>query len=912
MPLASLRISVEEPTAAGSRGRDCRFPAGGKPAPSVALAAVAVFLLAPLTGARILNSQGSTAQKLAAAPGANNRGQVGANLVFAPRAIIKIAPTERLTRNPNNLTALKSLATLSADRNRCPERIAYARQALELAPGDPALELSLARSLALCAQYGESVARYRRLLQIQPQTEGMLAELGGTLLRAGRNDEAIPVFRKALQLNPKDSGATLGLAQALAATGSYAEALLRYDEVLRISPQNYDALQGKAYVLYWTHQFAQARAIFQGLHDTNPNDLQNVEALADIARAEEEACSAASRPSPDASPRDFLAYYEKRLASYPNDRSAMKGMAYAQAQLRDFGAAIETYKKVLEIYPEDRDSKLELARLLSWNHQYDDSIRLYREVLKNTPDDAGILERLARVYTWSSHLPETLQIYQHLLAKNSSNTDYQLEAARLQLKLKDYAAAHELLTSLLATNAQNREARFELAQLELKHGHFESSLKQFDQLLKQNSNDFDALFGKAQISYYLGDLRQAHVIATTLVKEQPHNFDAIFLLASIERARRNRQAALALLDRATRLSPSNPEVEAMEKRVREEATVTVHTSASFAREISQPGQAGNQAASSREDLRAFSYGTTLEIALLPRTDSSLSLNYLPSNSPFGGIGGAVGPAEFLYRQTTRFSPGLMLRGAAGLVRFGPGEPQNLPGQSEPVPTATIRPIGYVGLSLFPTKKISFDLALARSAITYTPTSVRFGVMESRMDGRVNFLFNARTELRLDYFYGRYSSKQFDHCLATDQKSVEGKACHDQVHGGSVVFSRNLIRYNHFSFDAGYAGLAYAYEGRRRNVYLGFFNPKFYQRHLVTTRFYGNLRGPVGYDFSGGIGLQQIAPHQALTRALIVSPALTLRATSRFSLTLGYTHYNFGQTLGTLSGNAVRLSTGWKF
>src|SRR5438552_14630397 len=61
---------------------------------------------------------------------------------------------------------------------------------------------------------------------------------------------------------------------------------------------------------------------------------------------------------------------------------------------------------------------------------------------------------------------------------------------------------------------------------------------------------FRSLYGRAQVDYYRGDLGEARQIAARLVKEHPNDFDDLFLLANIERARRNRRASLALLDRS--------------------------------------------------------------------------------------------------------------------------------------------------------------------------------------------------------------------------------------------------------------------------------------------------------------------------------------------------------------------------
>ncbi len=802
---------------------------------------------------------------------------------------------QRLEKDPKDFVALKTLAELMVTPMHCAEAIDLARQAMALSPGDTSLELTLGRSQASCRRYEEAIATYRNFLHSHPRAENPLFELGDTLLRARQPEEAEKTFRTLLQLDPTRLDATLGLARALAATGNYTEAMLDYDEALKISPDDYDALQGKAYLLYYTRQYAQARLIFTRLAEKQPNDPENTEALESIDRAEEEARWAALRPLPNAGTKAWLNYYQKRLASYPD--------------------AVDT--------------KMELARLLGVDHQYDASIKLYQEILKTTPDDPEAMESLARVYASSGRVRDAIQVYQALSAKDPSNSRYPLQIARLQLRSKGYPAARGVLVSLLSTNPQNLEARLELAQLDLAQHRWDDSLKNFDAVLQQNPSDPDALLGKAQISYYQGKMPQAQATASALVEEHPDNYDAVFLLASIEHARGHRRAALNLLDQADRLAPHNPEVMEMKKRVAEEARVAVHTSASFAREIGPPTEAVTQTGRERtglpnEDLRMYSYGTRIELSVIPRTESSLSLTSLPTDSPPGplrdnqgnqiptGITGATGAAEFFYQQTTQVWSLLTLRGGVGLARFGPGGLENLPGQPRPVSSGKIRPLGLAGFSIAPTKKFSFDVNVARSPVIYTPVSVKFGLIEDRISSGLNFFFTPRTELHLEGYYVRYSTHDIGQCFATDQKTVEGSACHDQGHGGSAIFNRNLIRSDHFSFDAGYKGQAFGFAGPRRKLFLGFFNPSFYQNHLLTTRLYGKLAGPLGYDFSGGFGVQQVLQGRALTRALIVSPTLTLKVSPHLTLSAGYTHYDTAQALGPLRGNAVQASTDWRF
>jgi len=803
-------------------------------------------------------------------------------------------------------------AASQAGSKSCSQNIAKAGDALELSPHDGALELELARLLAACGEYTEAVTHYHRLLQDQPQNVSALTELGETLLRTGHPDEAIAVFRLALQFAPNGTVAALGLARALAANGNYKEALRQYGECLQSSPESYDALQGEAFVLYWTHRFAAAKAIFQDLQARQPADREITEALENIARAEEEVRWAALSPPAGSPPADFLRYYEERLQLEPRHHQARMGLAHAQVELGDYPAAILTYSQVVADYTDDRDAKLELARLLGWDRQYADAIKLYREVLTTAPQDIEAREGLGRVLTWSGQFQEAAETYEQLIALSPSNAGYVLELARLQSGLGELGAARQSFASLLAMDPGNREARLQLARLEIRQGDYAGALQHFQQLLKQNPRDFDARLGEAQVYYYRDQLGRALSLARVLHQEEPNNFDVVFLLAEIERARRNRRAEAALLDQCDRLSPNNPEVTALRDKLGDEPPIVLHTTAAFARELSQPSPAGS---ATPEDLRNFDFGTTLDFVLLPRTDSSLSFSYLPSSSPDGGIQGSVGPWQFMYRQTMRFSRVFTVRAGAGLARFGPGDPQALPGNPNPVHSATLQPIGFVGASLFARKELSFDLNFARSAITYTPLSVRLGVTAEIVEGRMNYFPTPRTELHLTYYQGFYFSQVYEHATSGIFRGepvtlTTARADRERGRGGSIVFNRNLVRSRHLAWDLGYWGLAFGYSPS--NVTLGFFTPSFYQRQLLTTRLQGKLWGPVGYDFSGGIGLQQIDQGQALTRASTLSPAFTLRVSPRLSLRLGYTHYDSAPALGKVSGNAVLLATDYKF
>jgi tetratricopeptide (TPR) repeat protein len=494
-----------------------------------------------------------------------------------------------------------------------------------------------------------------------------------------------------------------------------------------------------------------------------------------------------------------------------------------------------------------------------------------------------------------------------------ANPEFQIDLARVDTRLGKYKQAREILSSVLTLYPRHREARLQLAYAKLFQGKYAEALANFTQLLKVDPTDYEALLGNARLFYFRGDIAYSYALVGKLVEDRPNDFDALLLLANLERARHHRRQALELLARLNQMSPGNPESHQLEKSLREEQEVTFHASASYARETSAGNASPDLIGFAGQDLRRFGYESGVGFSALPRTSSSVSFDALPATSP-GAIGGAVVPSEFMYRQTTAISPSLILRGGVGLVRFGPGALQSIPGQSQLVSTATCRPLGFVGASYALKTNLSLDLTVSRAAVPYTPLSVRMGIMESRLEGGLKFSFAPRTELRVGFFLARYSSIRFQQLdlLNGTPRLVEGSAVREQARGGSVTLVRNVLRFEHSSIDMGYEGRAFGFARSQPSVYMGFFNPSFYQVHQLTARIYGILRGPLGYDFAGGLGVQQVEKNQPLTRALTLNPNLSLRINARLSFKLGYTYYNYAQSLGAIRGNAVTLSTDSRF
>jgi len=803
----------------------------------------------------------------------------------------------RLERDANDAEALKFMAEVTSNAEECRQSIDYGERALGFRPDDPELELTLAQSYALCERYDESYKHYQSYRQAQQKAaEKPLAELGWTMLHAGRQEEATNIFENVLTLNPDNTRANLGLARLFAVQKRYNEALARYDAVLDKSPDHYDALQGKALVLYWTGEYQRARVLLEQLAERKPDDSATQEVLASLDRREEAARWESMRPDPGAAPEHFVAYYEKRLEAYPDDASAMRGLAYQQGRLRNYGESIRWYRKSLGVEPDSRSTRIDLARTLAFDRQYDESIRLYSELLSETPEDRGLLESLARIYTWTDQDKEALDLYQRLLVLQPRDAEYWLAVVRLKMNMGDYQGARKSIETLLEIDPANREARLYLAQMSLDENQRAEALSYYDAVLARNPDDPGALYGKAKILYYDDKVDEAYEVASRLVELRPESFDGLYLLASIENRRRKRSQALVLLARADQVSPDNSEVRALTQRIEDTPTLTVRTSASRGREFD-----------SIQDLRTQSYGAVFgwEIG---RTDHFLRVGYSHAASPTPGIRGAVGPSEFLYWQRIRASREWELRGGIGAVHFTDGEDDAFPGEQ----AREFQAMGMAGVSYSPIREFRLDVDVRRSAIDYTPRAARFGVMRNRVSMGLNFFIDPRTRASVDYGY------EFFNALTTGGGL--------QAHTGDIRFMRNLYRDDRIAFDMGYE--AEFLDFSDTDAFLGFFSPDFYQVHQAVAEFHANLAPRLDFDLAGGFGVRQRPSTDALGREVkpirrggSLKPSFTIRVNKHLAVTLRYTFYTTAQLLesfaapGTrdeLQGNIFSVTTDWSF
>ncbi len=610
------------------------------------------------------------------------------------------------------------------------------------------------------------------------------------------------------------------------------------------------------------------------------------------------------------SPRDPSALeerYRQRVATNPNDVEAYEGLAILQTKHGEFPGAVESYRRVLALTPNNRDARLGLGRTLALSGQYPGALTHYRGMLAENPHDGDALEGMAQVHLWSGHPEWALPIYAKLAVDHPGNSDYSLGLGRAQIRLHHYAEARSILAAVLKAHPHLHEAELQLADLDIYQGHFAGAWRRYNQMLKRDPTDRAALEGNARVAYYRGDLEYARKLTSRLVEDSPRDTEFILLLAREERALHNTNQARALVSRTESIDPGNSDARDLENSLNEDARTTLHTSASYAREITSGSP------SVAEDLSTMGFENTWGGLFLPRSQVYISVFYLPSQSPSGGTQGSVAPWQVLYRQTTYLYPHLTLRYGAGLVRFGPSGSVAVPNQQQPITSAGARPLGFGDLNYAVTPKLSVDFGIGRNAITYTPVATHLGVMEDRLSLGMDYRLNAKTDFSVESYLNKDLTAAYGHGESAPGLLTTGASYTDVIEGAGTTlrFDRKVIQRFGVAVDLGYDGLLLAYMGNDR-PYLGFFTPGFFQRHYLTSRFSGKLYRRVGYEFYSGVGVQQVERGTRMKSAYLLSPSLTFKANDRLTVGLGYSHYNNSESLGTLSGDAVRLTTDWRF
>jgi predicted Zn-dependent protease len=116
-------------------------------------------------------------------------------------------------------------AEIAQSRHRYPDGVAEVREALKLAPGNPAIESALAEALLQAHDLDEAIPLLERLTHAQPDDASLLLMYGDALLQGQQVDRAIPVLERAATAERALPSARALLGRAYVQAGRYSDAV---------------------------------------------------------------------------------------------------------------------------------------------------------------------------------------------------------------------------------------------------------------------------------------------------------------------------------------------------------------------------------------------------------------------------------------------------------------------------------------------------------------------------------------------------------------------------------------------------------------------------------------------------------------------------------------------------------------
>jgi tetratricopeptide (TPR) repeat protein len=274
-----------------------------------------------------------------------------------------------LQENPDNIEALKLLASIKLSEKKYLAAQELLEHAIELQPRSARLHMQLgitflalgktreAHDEQLCAlglNSGDGLVHFhlgnvqlalgmlndaghsfQRAVKLLPNLVAAQYRLGIVLSQAGANNAAVIAFKKVVELDPKSDSAYVDLGNALRRCGNDEQAAACYNEALRLNERSIGALNNLGILLRNRGNFAASAQLLRRAVEVQPFQpvLHN-----NLAKTLEEAGAIDEAKS----------RYQKAVDLNPNYARAHCNLARLERQLGDFVAAEQSYNRAMD------------------------------------------------------------------------------------------------------------------------------------------------------------------------------------------------------------------------------------------------------------------------------------------------------------------------------------------------------------------------------------------------------------------------------------------------------------------------------------------------------------------------------------------------------------------------------------
>lgn len=141
-----------------------------------------------------------------------------------------------LTMDPQNVDALRMLATVASEMNQFADAEALLKRCIAIAPDFTRAWSELSRAQLKTEQFEQAMASAKKALSLDPQSAVAFCDLGNTYSKIGNYQHACDQYRKGLHLRPNHPGCLIGLGNALKTLGEQEQAIDAYRSAVLANP----------------------------------------------------------------------------------------------------------------------------------------------------------------------------------------------------------------------------------------------------------------------------------------------------------------------------------------------------------------------------------------------------------------------------------------------------------------------------------------------------------------------------------------------------------------------------------------------------------------------------------------------------------------------------------------------------
>ncbi len=290
-----------------------------------------------------------------------------------------------LAADPVHVDALHLLGVLRHQQGQHAEAANLVRRAVDLRPGDAALQLNLGNALKAMGQLDDAIERFRNALTLAPTFALAHYNLGNAYTALGRHEDALYSFGHAVRLQPADASSHNNLGNALHALGRHIEAVEAFRYALRLRPGHAGAHNNLGMALNALGESAAAIGEFRA-------------AIAGEARFVAAHFNLANTLDATGAHAEAVAGYETALRLQPHFPPALFGLGNALVSVGRSEEAIGALQRAVGLDPKFALAWLALGTTHHQLGHHEAAVRAFNEALRVRPDLAAA--HLNRALAW--------------------------------------------------------------------------------------------------------------------------------------------------------------------------------------------------------------------------------------------------------------------------------------------------------------------------------------------------------------------------------------------------------------------------------------------------------------------------------------------------------------------------------